>query len=283
MRSNKDAFSDPFRHFRMQSSWDIQVNNAFLLGLDWEDASDWQVLKDKKKSIAALQEAAKTGTLGAVWGSRGQLEAERIRLTDLVKKTKEDLSQFKVLSQYRELEREADEITRHINKLSDENTVDSQALAMYETGVREVVESSLDKVKETYEQAKVVIPDAIMVRLDEVETFHAKVVENRRQFLLSEMDRLRADISRRKTEIEAKRERQSAILALLNTHGALDQFSKLQQAHFDQVARLRDIEAKLQTVKRLEQEKAELKIGSATLEQRARARQSPRAAAHRRW
>ena len=115
IRSGKDAFSDPFRHFRLQASWDIQVNNAFLLGLDWEDASDWQVLKDKKKAITALQDAAKDGMLGSVLGSRGQLEAERIRLIELVKRTKEDLAKFKILSQYRELEREADELSHALS------------------------------------------------------------------------------------------------------------------------------------------------------------------------
>jgi uncharacterized protein YydD (DUF2326 family) len=271
MRANKDAYSEPFRHFRLQASWDIQVNNAFLLGLDWEDASDWQVLKDKKKVIASLQEAVKGGFLGTVLGSRGQLEAERIRLLDLVKKTKEDLSQFKILSQYRELEREADELSQDIQSLSNENTVDAQALEMYQASVREVVESSATKVQETYEQAKVVFPEAVTRRLEEVEAFHTKVVENRRQFLLSETERLAGNIKLRRSEIEKKHDRQVGILNLLNTHGALDQYSKLQRAHFDQVGRLQVIEAKLTAVKQLEQEKAELKIGVATLEQRARA------------
>jgi uncharacterized protein YydD (DUF2326 family) len=237
IRSGKDAFSDPFRHFRLQATWDIQVNNAFLLGLDWEDASDWQLLKDKKKAITALQEASKEGVLGSVLGSRGQLEAERIRLLDLVKRTKEDLAAFKILSQYRELEREADELSNQLKSLSDENTIDTRALEMYQASVREVVEASAESVRDTYSQAKVAFPDAVKRRLDEVEAFHTKVVENRRQFLLSETDRLQQVIERRKAEIERKHDRQSEILALLNTHGALDQYSKLQQAHFEQVGR----------------------------------------------
>ena len=209
--------------------------------------------------------------LGTVLGTRGQLEAERIRLIDLVKRTKEDLAGFKILSQYRELEREADELSQALKSLSNENTVDGRALEMYQASVREVVEASAGKVRETYEQARVAFPEAITRKLEEVEAFHTKVVENRRQFLLSETDLLQQAINRRKVDIERKHERQTEILALLNTHGALDQYSKLQQAHFEEVGRLRIIEAKLSTVKRLEQEKAELKIGVATLEQRARA------------
>ena len=32
-----------------ENEWDIQVANAYLLGLGWEFASKWQVLKDKNR------------------------------------------------------------------------------------------------------------------------------------------------------------------------------------------------------------------------------------------
>jgi uncharacterized protein YydD (DUF2326 family) len=62
----------------------------------------------------------------------------------------------------------------------------------------------------------------------------------------------------------------------------LDQYSKLQQAHFEQVSRLKAIEVRLNSVKQLEQEKAELRIGMATLEQRARKNYEARLPARKR-
>ena len=44
----------PFQHFKTQLEWDKQVHNAFLLELNWEYASNWQVLKDRLKVILAI-------------------------------------------------------------------------------------------------------------------------------------------------------------------------------------------------------------------------------------
>ena len=59
IRRGKDAYSIAFEHYRKQNEWDKQVNNAFLLGLAWEDASEWQRLRDKKASLEELKKAQK--------------------------------------------------------------------------------------------------------------------------------------------------------------------------------------------------------------------------------
>ena len=269
VRSGKDAFADPFRHFRLQAVWDIQVNNAFLLGLVWEDASDWQVLKERKKSLDGLKKAAEAGFLGNVWGSRGQLEADRIRIEESVKKTAADLKKFKVLSQYRELESRADELSASIESLSDENAVENKMLNMYRESVREEHRATLSSIEEIYNTAKVEFPGAVRKTLEEVESFHSTVIENRRQFLLQEVDRFSKSVTDRVLQIEKLHEQHTHLMGMLNTHGALDQYSKLQQAHYSEVARLHEIENRLSLVRKVEQGKAEIRVESATLEQRA--------------
>jgi uncharacterized protein YydD (DUF2326 family) len=80
IRRHKDAFSTPFEHHTKQVEWDKQVNNAFLLGLAWEDAADLQSIKDRKKGLESLKKAAKTGVVKGFVGSLGDLEARRVRL-----------------------------------------------------------------------------------------------------------------------------------------------------------------------------------------------------------
>ena len=82
VRRGRDAFSIAFEHYRKQLEWDKQVNNAFLLDiLAWEDASDWQELRHKKKHLDNLRLASKAGIFGEMFGSSGELkEAEKIRL-----------------------------------------------------------------------------------------------------------------------------------------------------------------------------------------------------------
>jgi uncharacterized protein YydD (DUF2326 family) len=45
IRTGKDAYSIPFEHHRKQKTVDVQVFNSFLLGLEFQDAADFQLPK----------------------------------------------------------------------------------------------------------------------------------------------------------------------------------------------------------------------------------------------
>jgi uncharacterized protein YydD (DUF2326 family) len=79
-RNVHGAYDSPFTHFGNQKVWDIQVHNAFLLGLNWEKAARWQQLKDQKNALDALKKAIKTGAIDGELTSLGELEAQRVRL-----------------------------------------------------------------------------------------------------------------------------------------------------------------------------------------------------------
>lgn len=55
VRRGVGAFQFPFRHYPQQKEWDIQVNNAYLLGLNWEYASEFQKLKEQEKALGELK------------------------------------------------------------------------------------------------------------------------------------------------------------------------------------------------------------------------------------
>ncbi|MEH2261789.1 hypothetical protein [Nostoc sp.] len=81
IRRGRDAFSTPFEHHPKQPGWDKQVNNAFLLGLAWEEARDLQLLKDKQKLIADIKKLKKDTEAGVaigIFGSLGELEALKV-------------------------------------------------------------------------------------------------------------------------------------------------------------------------------------------------------------
>src|SRR3989339_371986 len=96
VRRGKDAFTTPFEHHRKQVEWDKQVNNAFLLGLAWNDACELQLLKDRKKGLESLKKAAKTGVVKGFIGSLGELEARRVRLQKKADIDAASLASFKV-------------------------------------------------------------------------------------------------------------------------------------------------------------------------------------------
>ena len=73
IRRGNDAYVDTFQNYRQQPPWNIQVNIAFLLGLNWEHASRWQQIKDRERALSALQKAIETGGTEYAFGSIGGL------------------------------------------------------------------------------------------------------------------------------------------------------------------------------------------------------------------
>jgi uncharacterized protein YydD (DUF2326 family) len=102
IRRGIEAFQNPFKHFPQQKEWDIQVNNAFLLGLNWEYAARFQEMKDREKTLQILKNAAEEGLLTEYYGSIGELEAERVRSKERIDEMEKELNNFKVHPQYHE-------------------------------------------------------------------------------------------------------------------------------------------------------------------------------------
>ena len=76
-RKGADAYTDPFKYFRNQKTYDLQVNNAYLLGLNWLHASEAQEIREKESATKALGAAINAG----IAASQGELEAELSTVT----------------------------------------------------------------------------------------------------------------------------------------------------------------------------------------------------------
>ena len=70
-RSGRDAFSSAFRHHRQTKVGEQQISNSFLLGLGWDYARQWQLLREKNALLNVYKKASKAGVAQLVSGSLG--------------------------------------------------------------------------------------------------------------------------------------------------------------------------------------------------------------------
>jgi uncharacterized protein YydD (DUF2326 family) len=131
IRREDFSFTHPFEYFSKQPEWSKQVHNTFLLGLADNYASKWQEIKDKKKLLRQLKKAAKAGLINGMLGSLGELESERIRLQAEIEKNRQQLDSFQVHPQYKDIEQQANVLTKEIHQLSNANMSDRQILDLY--------------------------------------------------------------------------------------------------------------------------------------------------------
>src|SRR5579871_403432 len=201
-RQFSGGFQQPMQHSSMQQAWDQQVSICYLLGLDWTIPRKFQELRGQEKVAQELRKAARSGDLGRFFGRAADL---RTRLTVAEARSarlRSQLENFQVVPEYKELEREANDITREIDSFNVENVIDGDLLQQLRATLDDEDTPELGDVSKLYAEAGVVLPDLVRRRFDEVDRFHRTIVENRRSHLAAEIASAEARIGQRDRRME---------------------------------------------------------------------------------
>lgn len=259
-RQLSEAFTSPEKQATRQQVGDYQVAILFLLGLDWKITSDWQKIRDREKTLTELKKATDAGAFGSILGKaadlRTQLTVAEARLSDL----KSQVASFRVLPQYEELEAEADKITQQLNNISNADTIDIGAIRDLESALQIEAPPSLTELESIYAEAGVALPGLSVKRYDEVRSFHESVIRNRRDYLSSELDAAKQRIASREQEKRHLDQRRGEIMSVLQSHGALEQFAKLQGTAGRMEAEVESLRQRFESAEQLEGTKNELEI-----------------------
>jgi uncharacterized protein YydD (DUF2326 family) len=259
VRRGPDAYTSPFRHFSHQKTWDSQLHIAYLLGLNWEYASRWQTLKDKEVGVKALEKAIKSGALEGAIGTAGELETHRIQLERELYEVEQAVEDFNVHPQYESIQEEANQLTAEMHELANKNIEDKRRLTRYEESIRQENPPDALSLESLYKESGLVFPAAVIKTLHEAREFHEKIVSNRRDFLKSELRRIRADLDDRDARIKELSGERSELLKILRSHGALQELAVLQQKSADLSGTLNRVKNHLREIKNLKATKREVK------------------------
>ena len=259
-RQLSDAFIFPEKQAIKQQTSDYQIALLFLLGLDWQVASDWQKVRDEEKSLRELKKAAKGDTLGNIVGKvadlRTRLAVEEGRLREL----KSQIAEFRVLPKYAELEQEADQLTRDIKKLANENTIDTAATTDLESAMRAETPPPLSDLENIYAEAGVSLPGIAIKRYDEVRSFHESIIRNRQDYLEEELHAAKQRIIQRQQKQSQLDERRSVVMKLLQSHGAFEHFARLRDEAARQESTVEMLKQRFKAAEQLESTKNVLEI-----------------------
>lgn len=257
-RQASDAFQTPMQQASMQQIWDQQVAISYLIGLDWHVSQDFQGLREKEKLVKSLGKAARSGELGPHFGRAADLRTKVVVATRRVDQVREQIDAFQVVPEYRALESEASEITRAINSLGEENFVDLQLIKELQASLTKEEAPATDDLEKLYAEAGVVLPELLTRRLDEVQDFHRTILENRASHLNAELTSAEVRIEERENKKLALDERRRQIMSVLQSGGALEQYTALREELGRAEAEVETLRQRLDTAEKLESTKAEL-------------------------
>jgi uncharacterized protein YydD (DUF2326 family) len=252
-RRDRYAYDNPFDHHPKIHAWDRQVNIAYLLGLGWRDAAGFEMVRRKKKWLRDQLAASKAGVGDTKPGQRGRLEADRVRLAEDVEGLAEQLQNFRVHPEHRRIEDEANLLTRELQAIANENVAEKNLLSHYRNAAADELAPEDQETLELFDAAKVELTGAVRRELHELRAFHAALVTNRRAFLATEIAALEERIETRSGAAERIGAERASKLAILNSSGSLDEYTKIQARLTERRERLARTESHLAAIDRLEE------------------------------
>lgn len=259
-RQASGAFMTPEKQAAMQGTGDMQMALMFLLGLDWQIARDWQAVRDREKTLDELKKAAGTGAFGSIIGKAADLRTQLTLQESRIKKLHAEIETFQVLPEYRELEVESSTLTRQLNELANANTIDFSAIRDLEGALASEIPPDLEDLQAVYQEAGVALPGLVKRRYADVKSFHESVVRNRKDYLSSELEATKLRIELRDGKKAQLDRRRGEILGILRSHGALEQFLKLQGELGRLESDVESLRQRFEAAEQLEGTKNELEI-----------------------
>ena len=257
-RQGSGGFQDPMQHSTMQQLWDRQVAICYLIGLDWTIPSSFQELRDQDKAAKQLRKAASSGELGRYFGKAAELRTQLTVAEAHTDRLRKQLNAFRVVSEYKELEREASGITSEINNLNVENIVDQDLIRELQASLEVEDAPDFQDLKKLYAEAGIVLPGLSRRRIEDVKQFHRTIIENRRSHLGTEIESAEQRIAERDRRKNRRDQRRGQIMELLKTGGALEHYTGLREELGRAEAESEMLKERLETAERFESTKTEL-------------------------
>ncbi len=264
------GFTCPEKQALQQSPGDWQMALMYFLGLDWRLAREWQVVRDREKTLVALKKAASDGAFGATIGTAADLRTEHTLADARLAMLKAELADYHVLPEYRSLEKEADQIQAKLSQLSNENSVDLASTRRADAALHSESPPAPVDLEQVYQEAGIILDPSVMRRYEDVREFHASVLRNRQDYLREEIQSAQSQMNAREPEIQRLNKRRQEVMGLLQGKGALDQFVQRQAEAARLETKVESLARRLQAAEQLEGTKTELDLERGKLRLRLR-------------
>jgi len=264
-KANDGGFLEPVRHYKNQKALDVQIALTYLLGLNTNLAIKQKELDAKNSEIKNLRKALNTDIYKDITTKGISLDSEITIMTEKASRMKLELENFQVHPEYEEIEKQASDYAKEISNLSDENYLDRQILLnLKESSLQSAGSSNLD-IKSLYDEVEIKLPSAIVNSYEDARKFQHNLIGNRAKYLESERQRYEDMIAKRSKRVKELSEEQGKLMKILQAHGALDQFNKLQSRLGELMSKIDSYKRQRQIEKSVKMEQANLKISEQKL------------------
>ncbi|MEG1254835.1 DUF2326 domain-containing protein [Clostridium sp.] len=228
IRRYKSSYNKYETYIIKETPYAKLVNNSYLLGLDAEMVQS--KMKQKKQIdelVKSKRAVEKDPVLKEYFVGNEDLDIEITDLKDDINELETKLNEFKVAENYRDIQKQADEISYKKRELANQIVLVQNSIRKVEKSLDIKPDIELGSILKMYDEAKLVFDDNVVRNLEQVTEFHNKLLANRKTRLESQKQSLlnsKNDLEKNANKYAKELDR---LIGFLGSHGALEEYTAL--------------------------------------------------------
>lgn len=261
IRRRKEDYSDPRETSSDNEPFTTLIRNLFLLGLDISLAEKKYALRSRQTQLEAFEKNFKSDPyIKEFYTGNKDVALQASHLEERARALESDLSEFKVAEDYYDIEQSANDISAELRQLKNKRAVLDNAVRNIDKSLELKTDITFQKIKDVYDEMLSAFKPETLKSLDDIEKFHASVVQKRSLRLNQEKERIEAEISTVSESIKRKIYEVDQKLSYLSDKRALDQYAGVASELSDVRARLQKLRDYRLLLQKSQEEMAQLKI-----------------------
>ena len=235
IRYGEDGYISNDRYIKKENPLATLLNNAFLLGLDTDLIIKKADLREKELNIGKLKAQLNNPEFKAIFGTENKkdLEIKIVELETLINRYKKSIDEFIIAEDYNSIRKEADKISYDLKTHKNKASKLQIAISNIDKSLEIQPDISKEQIIKLYENAKFELGEMVVKKLTELEQFNSQILDNRKRKLIQEKRDFEIQLIEISKIISELGRQEDEKLQYLNSTGALDDYTKLNQALSD--------------------------------------------------
>ncbi len=243
IRYGEDGYISNDRYIKKENPLATHLNNAFLLGLDTDLILRKSELREKELNIGKLKAQLNNPEFKAIFGTgnKKDLEIKIVELETLIKRYRKSIDEFIIAEDYNSIRTEADKISYDLKNYKNKASKLQIAISNIDKSLEIQPDISKEQIIKLYENAKFELGEMVLKKLTELEEFNSQILDNRKRKLIQEKRDFEIQLIDITKVISELGQQEDEKLQYLNSTGALDDYTKLNQALNDNEKKLHSL------------------------------------------
>lgn len=243
IRYGEEGYISNDRYIKNENPLATLLNNAFLLGLDTDLILRKSELREKELNIGKLKAQLNNPEFKAIFGTgnKKDLEIKIVELETLIKRYRKSIDEFIIAEDYNSIRKEADKISYTLKNYKNKATKLRIAISNIDKSLEIQPDISKEQIIQLYENAKFELSEMVLKKLAELEEFNKQILDNRKRKLIQEKRDFEIQLVEVDKVINELGRQEDEKLQYLNSTGALDDYTKLNQALSDNEKKLHSL------------------------------------------